>query len=79
MSSCTAQPTGCTGWIRHIHGNVVVKVTIYMIDLDLFEGLNSIYAQYFGESKPARACVEVMVLPKGAALEMDAIALVPAP
>ena len=55
---------------------LVVKVTIYMIDLDLFEELNSIYAQYFGESKPARACVEVSGLPKGAALEMDAIALV---
>ena len=47
-----------------------------MIDLDLFEELNSIYAQYFGESKPARACVEVSGLPKGAAVEMDAIALV---
>ncbi len=55
---------------------LVVKVTIYMMDLDRFDELNSIYAQYFGESKPARACVEVRGLPKGAAVEMDAIALV---
>ena len=55
---------------------LVVKVTIYMLDLDRFDELNSIYAQYFGESKPARACVEVRGLPKGAAVEMDAIALV---
>ena len=58
---------------------LVVKVTIYMMDLDRFDELNSIYAQYFGESKPARVCVEVRGLPQGAAVEMDAIALGPAP
>ncbi|MBC8259587.1 MAG: RidA family protein [SAR324 cluster bacterium] len=52
----------------------VLKVTIYMKDLAQFAELNEIYAEYFGDSKPARACVEVSNLPKDVALEMDAIA-----
>ena len=52
----------------------VLKVTIYMKKLTQFGELNEIYAEYFDESKPARACVEVSDLPKGVAVEMDAIA-----
>ena len=55
----------------------VVKVTIFMKDLKQFAELNQIYAEYFDESKPARACVEVSDLPKGADVEMEAIALIP--
>ena len=54
-------------------GNVL-KVTIYMQNLAQFNELNEIYSEYFDASKPARACVEVSALPKGVALEMDAIA-----
>ena len=41
----------------------MVKVNIFLTDLGKFAELNSIYAEYFGESKPARACVEVSRLP----------------
>lgn len=52
----------------------VLKVTIYMENLAQFNELNKIYSEYFGAAKPARACVEVSALPKGVAVEMDAIA-----
>ena len=52
----------------------VVKVTIFVTDLGKFGELNAIYEEYFGESKPARATVEVAALPKGVEVEMDATA-----
>ena len=52
----------------------VLKVTIYMKNLAQFNELNEIYSEYFGASKPARACVEVSSLPKDVAVEIDAIA-----
>ena len=55
----------------------VLKVTIYMQNLAQFNELNEIYSEYFDASKPARACVEVSALPKGVAVEMDAIAEIP--
>ncbi len=51
----------------------VVQVTIYLTDLGRFETVNEIYAEYFIESPPARACVEVAGLPKGVEVEMDAV------
>ena len=53
----------------------VVKVTIFLADMDRFAELNAIYAEYFGESRPARACVEVSRLPKDVPLEIEAAAL----
>lgn len=55
--------------------NRVVKATVYVTDLGNFQALNGIYASYFGEHKPARTTVEVPALPKGAAVEIDLIAL----
>jgi 2-iminobutanoate/2-iminopropanoate deaminase len=52
----------------------VLKVTIYVKNLAQFDELNEIYSEYFDAAKPARACVEVSALPKGVAVEMDAIA-----
>jgi 2-iminobutanoate/2-iminopropanoate deaminase len=54
----------------------VLKATVYVVDLGNFQTLNAIYAEYFGEHKPARTTVEVKGLPKGAALEIDLVALV---
>ncbi len=54
----------------------ILKVTIFMTDLKQFAELNQIYAEYFDESKPARACVEVSALPKGSDVEMEAVALI---
>lgn len=53
----------------------VVKVTIYLKDMADFTLVNKIYSKYFESSLPARATVEVSNLPKGAKLEIDAIAI----
>ncbi|MEA4966286.1 MAG: RidA family protein [Oscillospiraceae bacterium] len=52
----------------------VVKTTVFMTDLGEFGTLNSVYAQYFPENPPARSCVEVSALPKGAQVEVEVIA-----
>jgi reactive intermediate/imine deaminase len=49
------------------------KITIYMTDLTQFAKVNEIMAQYFSKPYPARATVGVVALPKGAAVEADAI------
>jgi 2-iminobutanoate/2-iminopropanoate deaminase len=53
----------------------VVKATVYLTDLANFQVLNAIYAEVFGDHKPARSTVGVAQLPKGAAVEIDVIAL----
>jgi 2-iminobutanoate/2-iminopropanoate deaminase len=53
----------------------VVKATVYLTDLANFQALNSIYAEYFGNHKPARTTVGVSQLPRGAQLEIDLIAV----
>jgi 2-iminobutanoate/2-iminopropanoate deaminase len=55
--------------------NHVLKTTIFLADLGDFETVNKIYAEYFEEPFPARSTVEVSKLPKGARLEIDAIAI----
>jgi 2-iminobutanoate/2-iminopropanoate deaminase len=55
----------------------VVKTTVYMKDLGEFVAMNQVYAAFFKESPPARATVEVSALPKGARVEIEAIAVVP--
>lgn len=52
----------------------VVKVTIFLVDMGDFPKVNEIYAGYFSEPWPARACVAVSGLPKGALVEMECIA-----
>ena len=52
----------------------VVKVTIYIVDMQQFAVVNEVYGTYFSAPFPARACVEVSKLPKGVEVEMDAIA-----
>jgi len=52
----------------------VVKTTIYLIDMNDFTAVNAVYERFFGESKPARSTVAVAALPKGARIEIDAIA-----
>jgi 2-iminobutanoate/2-iminopropanoate deaminase len=54
----------------------VVKTTIYLADLQDFGNVNEVYARYFPSAPPARATVEVAGLPKGALVEIDAIATV---
>lgn len=55
----------------------VVKVTLYITNIADFPAVNKVYEGYFkGEILPARACVEVSALPKGAMVEVEAIGLV---
>ena len=52
----------------------VVKATIYLENMDDFGVVNVIYAEYFGDHKPARSTVAVKTLPKNVLVEMDVIA-----
>ena len=52
----------------------VVKVTLYLKNIGDFGAVNEVYAEYFGESKPARATLEAARLPKDVLIEIDVIA-----
>ena len=52
----------------------VTKTTLYLVQMSDFAVVNEIYAEFLGESSPARATVAVCELPKGALFEIDAIA-----
>lgn len=52
----------------------IVKVNIFLDDVNDFAAVNEVYAEFFGDHKPARSCVEVGKLPKNGLLEIEAIA-----
>lgn len=52
----------------------VFKCTVYMTDLNEFAAMNKAYAEMFGDNKPARSCVGVATLLKGARVEIDCVA-----
>lgn len=55
----------------------VIKTTVFLADMTDFSIMNTIYAEYFGEDEaPARSTVQVAALPKGALVEIEAIAKV---
>ena len=54
--------------------NHVIKTTVYLSDLGDFSKMNQVYEKFFADNRPARACVQVAALPKGAKVEIDAIA-----
>jgi 2-iminobutanoate/2-iminopropanoate deaminase len=54
----------------------LVKTTVFLTNLDDFQGMNEVYAQHVGETPPARATIEVGRLPAGALVEIDAVATV---
>lgn len=53
----------------------VVKTTVFITDMDQFGTINEVYSGYFAQPYPARSCVQVAKLPKGVAIEIEAIAL----
>ena len=83
-----AQARQAIGFCQHTHIGIlknvleaagsgldrVVKTTVFIRHMDDFAALNAVYAELFGASKPARSCVEVSCLPKGALLEIEAVA-----
>jgi 2-iminobutanoate/2-iminopropanoate deaminase len=52
----------------------LVKTTVFLQNLDDFQGMNGVYAKHVGDSPPARSTVEVAKLPSGALVEIEAIA-----
>lgn len=53
----------------------VVKTTVFMTDLTKFPVMNEFYSKFFNENPPARSTIEVKALPKGASVEIEAIAV----
>lgn len=52
----------------------IVKTTVYLSDITNFKAFDTVYRQYFLSGYPARSCVEVAAIPKGALVEIEAIA-----
>jgi 2-iminobutanoate/2-iminopropanoate deaminase len=55
--------------------SAVLKTTVFMIDLEQFEPMNQVYREFFREDAPARSTVQVTKLPKGALIEIEAVAV----
>ena len=53
----------------------LVKTTVYLADLNDFQGMNEVYSLQVGDVPPARATIEVSALPSGALVEIEAVAL----
>lgn len=53
----------------------VVKTTVLLDDIANFKAMNEVYAEFFTQDKPARACYQVAALPLGVKVEIDAIAV----
>jgi 2-iminobutanoate/2-iminopropanoate deaminase len=55
----------------------VVKTTVFLVDMADFTAMNAVYAAEFGDHRPARSTVAVAALPRGARVEIDAVAVLP--
>ncbi|MCS7286857.1 MAG: RidA family protein [Anaerolineae bacterium] len=55
----------------------VVRVGVFLQDLKDFQAMNAVYAEFFPQFPPARTTVQVAALPRGALVEIDAIAILP--
>lgn len=55
----------------------VLKTTVFLVDLGQFAAMNAVYAEFFPEDPPARSTIQVGALPGGAAVEIEAVAVVP--
>ncbi len=56
------------------NANQVLKTTCFLSDMADFAAFNAVYARYFGETPPARSCVQAAALPRGVKVEVEAIA-----
>lgn len=57
--------------------NNVLKVTVFLADMDDFDVMNRVYGEYFTGDKPARSCIQAAKLPFGIKVEIEAIAWIP--
>ena len=60
---------------RNLSMEHIVKTTVFLQDLKDFADVNAIYSKFFGQTYPARSCVEIARLPKDARVEIEAIAI----
>jgi 2-iminobutanoate/2-iminopropanoate deaminase len=58
--------------------NMIVKTTVFLNDINDFNRMNEVYKTFFEHEPPARSTIQVAALPKGAAIEIEAIALIAA-
>ncbi len=56
--------------------NRVVKTTVFMQDLAEFGAMNAVYAEFFGEHRPARSTIQIAALPRGSRVEIECVAVV---
>jgi 2-iminobutanoate/2-iminopropanoate deaminase len=59
--------------------DLVVKTTVFLRDIADYPQMNAVYAEYFTDRPPTRSAVQVAALPKGAAVEIEAIAITAQP
>ena len=57
--------------------STVVKTTVFLADMGEFAAMNEVYAEHFGDHRPARSTVQAGALPRNVSVEIDAIALIP--
>ena len=57
--------------------SAVVKTTVFLVDMAEFAPMNEVYAEVFGDHRPARSTVAVAALPRGARVEIEGIAALP--
>lgn len=69
LQNLTAALAGCELGLQH-----VLKVTVYLTDIENFPAVNAIYSEVLGNARPARSTVGVAALPLGALVEMDIVA-----
>jgi len=53
----------------------VAKALVFLTDMGDFAAVNAVYAEFFGDHKPARSCIAVAALPLGATVEIEAVAV----
>ncbi len=57
----------------------IIKTTVFLRDIGDFSAMNAVYATFFSEESPARSALQVAALPKGASVEIEAVALATEP
>jgi 2-iminobutanoate/2-iminopropanoate deaminase len=84
VAGSVAEQTGqCLANLREVLAaagldlSAVAKTTVFMTDLSRFAEMNEVYARHFSPPFPARAAVQVAALPKGAGVEIEAVAVRP--
>jgi 2-iminobutanoate/2-iminopropanoate deaminase len=75
--STTEAPAAIGPYSQGIGLENVVKTTVFMTDLAKFDEMNIVYGRYFTGQPPARSTIQVAALPKGANVEIEAIAVKP--